>query len=212
MRHGARLFTAGGGWCVRVRTVGTAQGLRAGARWRWRAAGLPSQLLHRWPGPPGEFGGMGPGGAARLGYAQAAWRRTADPSGASACARQSVAGTTALPSSGKAVGGGPVRWRSMRSSTQVGADHRPMSPSRPFILRPVATSLFMLAIVLAGLVGFRFLPLSALPQVDFPTIQVQTLYPGGSPGEPGCHRPARTAIWPDGRTQANEFDKRCRCR
>ena len=56
-----------------------------------------------------------------------------------------------------------------------------MSPSRPFILRPVATSLLMVAIVLAGGVGFRFLPLSALPQVDYPTIQVQTLYPGASP-------------------------------
>jgi multidrug efflux pump len=56
-----------------------------------------------------------------------------------------------------------------------------MSPSRPFIERPVATSLLMLAIVLAGMVGFRFLPLSALPQVDYPTIQVQTLYPGASP-------------------------------
>ncbi|MET0265763.1 MAG: efflux RND transporter permease subunit [Duganella sp.] len=56
-----------------------------------------------------------------------------------------------------------------------------MSPSAPFIQRPVATSLLMLAIVLAGLLGFKFLPLSALPQVDFPTIQVQTLYPGGSP-------------------------------
>ncbi|RZI63900.1 MAG: multidrug transporter subunit MdtC, partial [Variovorax sp.] len=56
-----------------------------------------------------------------------------------------------------------------------------MSPSRPFIERPVATALFMLAIVLAGFVGFRFLPLSALPQVDYPTIQVQTLYPGASP-------------------------------
>jgi multidrug efflux pump len=56
-----------------------------------------------------------------------------------------------------------------------------MSPSRPFIERPVATSLLMLAIVLAGFVGFRFLPLSALPQVDYPTIQVQTLYPGASP-------------------------------
>ncbi|MGE3346799.1 MAG: efflux RND transporter permease subunit [Ramlibacter sp.] len=56
-----------------------------------------------------------------------------------------------------------------------------MSPSRPFIQRPVATSLLMLAIVLAGLVGLRFLPLSALPQVDYPTIQVQTLYPGASP-------------------------------
>ena len=56
-----------------------------------------------------------------------------------------------------------------------------MSPSRPFILRPVATSLLMVAIVLAGILGFKFLPLSALPQVDFPTIQVQTLYPGASP-------------------------------
>jgi multidrug efflux pump len=56
-----------------------------------------------------------------------------------------------------------------------------MSPSGPFIKRPVATSLLMVAIVLAGFVGFKFLPLSALPQVDFPTIQVQTLYPGASP-------------------------------
>ena len=56
-----------------------------------------------------------------------------------------------------------------------------MTPSRPFILRPVATSLLMVAIVLAGLIGLRFLPVSALPQVDFPTIQVQTLYPGASP-------------------------------
>ncbi|MDB5919509.1 MAG: multidrug transporter subunit MdtC, partial [Massilia sp.] len=56
-----------------------------------------------------------------------------------------------------------------------------MSPSAPFIKRPVATSLLMVAIVLAGFVGFKFLPLSALPQVDFPTIQVQTAYPGASP-------------------------------
>ncbi len=56
-----------------------------------------------------------------------------------------------------------------------------MNVSRLFIQRPVATGLFMLAIVLAGLVGLRFLPLAALPQVDYPTIQVQTLYPGGSP-------------------------------
>jgi multidrug efflux pump len=48
-------------------------------------------------------------------------------------------------------------------------------------MRPVATSLLMVAIVLSGFVGFRFLPLSALPQVDYPTIQVQTLYPGASP-------------------------------
>src|SRR5690606_34679650 len=60
-------------------------------------------------------------------------------------------------------------------------DDRAMSPSRPFIERPVATALLMLAIVLAGFVGLRLLPLAALPQVDYPTIQVQTLYPGGSP-------------------------------
>jgi len=56
-----------------------------------------------------------------------------------------------------------------------------MNPSRIFIMRPVATALLMVAIVLAGFMGFKFLPLSALPQVDFPTIQIQTLYPGGSP-------------------------------
>ena len=56
-----------------------------------------------------------------------------------------------------------------------------LSPSTPFIERPVATSLLMLAILLAGLVAFRTLPLSALPQVDYPTIQVTTFYPGASP-------------------------------
>src|SRR5436305_14128639 len=56
-----------------------------------------------------------------------------------------------------------------------------MSPSRIFILRPVATSLLMVAILLAGIVAYRVLPLSALPQVDYPTIQVVTLYPGASP-------------------------------
>ncbi|WOP14312.1 efflux RND transporter permease subunit [Ottowia sp. SB7-C50] len=56
-----------------------------------------------------------------------------------------------------------------------------MNPSRLFIQRPVATGLLMLAIVLSGLLGLRFLPLAALPQVDYPTIQVQTLYPGASP-------------------------------
>ena len=64
---------------------------------------------------------------------------------------------------------------------EASAEPSAMSPSRPFILRPVATALLMVAIVLAGLVGFKFLPLSALPQVDYPTIQVQTLYPGASP-------------------------------
>ncbi len=56
-----------------------------------------------------------------------------------------------------------------------------MSPSRPFILRPVATSLLMAAILLVGLVGYQLLPVSALPEVDYPTIQVLTFYPGASP-------------------------------
>ena len=56
-----------------------------------------------------------------------------------------------------------------------------MNPSRPFIERPVATSLLMAAILLAGIVAFHFLPLSALPEVDYPTIQVSTSYPGASP-------------------------------
>jgi multidrug efflux pump len=56
-----------------------------------------------------------------------------------------------------------------------------VNPSRIFILRPVATSLFMLAILLVGIVAYRMLPLSALPEVDYPTIQVVTLYPGASP-------------------------------
>src|ERR1700710_3188441 len=56
-----------------------------------------------------------------------------------------------------------------------------MSPSRPFIVRPVATSLLMVGILLAGGVAYRQLPVSALPQVDYPTIQVLTFYPGASP-------------------------------
>jgi len=56
-----------------------------------------------------------------------------------------------------------------------------MNPSRLFILRPVATTLLMVAILLAGIVAYRVLPLSALPEVDYPTIQVVTLYPGASP-------------------------------
>ena len=56
-----------------------------------------------------------------------------------------------------------------------------MNPSRAFILRPVGTALLMAAIMLVGLVALRFLPISALPEVDYPTIQVQTFYPGASP-------------------------------
>src|SRR5205823_9591744 len=56
-----------------------------------------------------------------------------------------------------------------------------MSPSRLFILRPVATSLLMVGVLLVGIVAYRELPVSALPQVDYPTIQVVTFYPGAGP-------------------------------
>ena len=56
-----------------------------------------------------------------------------------------------------------------------------MNPSRIFIERPVATSLMMVGLVLVGIVAFLQLPVSALPQVDYPTIQIQTFYPGASP-------------------------------
>ncbi len=56
-----------------------------------------------------------------------------------------------------------------------------MNVSEPFILRPVGTTLLMAAIMLSGMIAYKFLPLSTLPEVDYPTIQVQTLYPGASP-------------------------------
>ncbi len=56
-----------------------------------------------------------------------------------------------------------------------------MNISRIFILRPIATSLLMVALLLSGLLAWRYLPVAALPQIDYPTIQVQTLYPGASP-------------------------------
>ncbi len=56
-----------------------------------------------------------------------------------------------------------------------------MNPSRLFILRPVATALLMVAIMLVGIVAYRQLPVSALPEVDYPTIQVMTFYPGANP-------------------------------
>ena len=56
-----------------------------------------------------------------------------------------------------------------------------MNPSRLFIERPVATTLLMVALLLAGCVAYRLLPVAALPQVDYPTIQVTTLYPGAGP-------------------------------
>ena len=56
-----------------------------------------------------------------------------------------------------------------------------MNPSRIFVLRPVATTLLMVAILIVGIIAYLQLPLSALPEVAYPTIQVQTFYPGASP-------------------------------
>ena len=67
----------------------------------------------------------------------------------------------------------------MINSTGPNTTH--FNPSRLFILRPVATSLLMLALMMVGVLAYRLLPVSALPQVDYPTIQVVTLYPGASP-------------------------------
>src|SRR5262249_53786937 len=61
------------------------------------------------------------------------------------------------------------------------ADRQPMSVSSPFIHRPIATSLLGVAVLLGGVLGYLWLPVSSLPQVDFPTIQVTTQLPGGSP-------------------------------
>src|SRR5207253_9223728 len=75
-----------------------------------------------------------------------------------------------------------------RGATRTGQPHCAdpytgslMSPSRLFIIRPVATSLLMVGLLLVGMVAYRQLPVSALPEVDYPTIQVVTFYPGADP-------------------------------
>ena len=82
-----------------------------------------------------------------------------------------------------------------------------LSPSRPFILRPVATSLLMAAILLAGAVGYQQLPVSALPEVDYPIIQVLTFYPGGGTGGDGLvgDRAAGAAVRPDAGAEADDL-------
>ncbi len=84
-----------------------------------------------------------------------------------------------------------------------------MGPSRIFILRPVATALFMVAIVLAGLLGFHLLSLSALPEVDYPTIQVTHAVSGRQPGgdEPDGDRAARTPVRRDARPVPDGIDQ-----
>ncbi len=82
-----------------------------------------------------------------------------------------------------------------------------VSPSRPFILRPVATSLLMAAILLVGIVAYTQLPVSALPEVDYPTIQVAHFLSGRQPGRHGDHRDraAGTAVWPDAGAEPDDL-------
>src|SRR5690606_37650970 len=87
---------------------------------------------------------------------------------------------------GGAGGAGPAaRWSSGAGDHSRDRGERDaggaMSLSRPFIQRPVATTLLMVALALSGLLAYRLLPVAALPQVDYPIIQVLTLYPGASP-------------------------------
>src|SRR5213079_3167984 len=83
-----------------------------------------------------------------------------------------------------------------------------MSPSRIFILRPVATTLLMVGLLLVGMVAYRQLPVSALPEVDYPTIQVVTFYPGADPEVMASSVTAPgAAVWPGSRTYPDEFDK-----
>ncbi len=84
-----------------------------------------------------------------------------------------------------------------------------MNPSRPFILRPVATTLLMVGVLLVGYVAYRQLPVSALPQVDYPTIQVQTFYPGASPDvmASSVTAPAGTELRRNSRTVADDVDE-----
>ena len=83
-----------------------------------------------------------------------------------------------------------------------------MSPSRTFILRPIATSLFMVGILLTGIIAYRQLPVSALPEVDYPIIQVVTFYPGASPDVDGVfvrHRAAGTPVRSGARSAADDL-------
>ena len=84
-----------------------------------------------------------------------------------------------------------------------------MSPSRPFILRPVATSLLMAAILLVGVVAYIQLPVSALPEVDYPTIQVVTFYPGASPDvmASAVTAPLERQFGAGPRTEPDDFDQ-----
>ena len=119
------------------------------------------------------------GGRAGRGRAAKPADREAATAPASCIARATARRRRADPA-GRRIGP-PAPTRRRRRSERCALEPARVNPSRIFIDRPVATSLLMIAILLVGLAAYRFLPLSALPEVDYPTIQVQTFYPGASP-------------------------------
>jgi hypothetical protein len=133
--------------------------LRDGAKIRRPGSGAPAVAGRPVRGPP-----AGRQGAGRAGGAQPERQRRGPPGD-----REGQGGN------GERRGGGAGRRKPTNRSG------RGMNPSRIFIERPVGTSLFMVAIMLVGMIAYRFLPLSALPEVDYPTIRVLTLYPGAGP-------------------------------
>src|SRR5262249_35970192 len=142
---------------------------------------------------PADRGAEGPGGGARGGRAAGLDRRLL-------LRREARQHHRGAAGQGRAQPGRPHRDRGGARPRRAG-DHRRaregagrdegrdqdgrepglMNPSRIFILRPVATSLLMIGLLLLGLVAYTQLPVSALPQVDYPTMQVSTFYPGASP-------------------------------
>ena len=108
-----------------------------------------------------------------------------------------------------AQGSGEAPARSTPGKTGKSGKKKSVSPSRTFILRPVATSLLMVGILLVGGVAYKQLPVSALPEVDYPTIQVITFYPGASPDVmASCgDGAARTAVRAGARPAADDVDQ-----
>src|ERR1700751_2950700 len=72
------------------------------------------------------------------------------------------------------------KWAGQKANQENDEVRKTVSISEPFIRRPVATSLLMAGVILLGILGYKLLPISALPAVDFPTIEVTTFYPGAS--------------------------------
>ena len=106
--------------------------------------------------------------------------------------------------------GPPVQYKAESISRPKGPrsheEGAAVNPSRLFILRPVATALLMAAILLAGFIAYRQLPVSALPQVDYPTIQVLTFYPGRKSGRDGLfrHRAIGAPVRADARVEPDD--------